>query len=213
LFEAPKEEIPEPEWEESAVFSNSMSSFTLPQAAYGLGTGTGNIDVQTALDKLDLNRDGPAEAHGSTNSLTSLRTEEAPFSSQVSPEVSYSMLSTIEETGEESNYMLMKNASPVKKKVQYRLSIPPSLKLRPSLTNGNQTVFSIPREDSSSSVIDRPAFVCPPSDAWRQRTPSPVQNMRKGLSTPPMSSKKDGKKSVAYEWGNNGEVSFRYFRD
>lgn len=69
-------------------------------------------------------------------------------------------------------------------KRQYRLSIPPSLKLTPP--EGGRPLPAIPQKQElrqAHSYTEHPVYRV---DEWEARTPSPVRSIRDGISTPPL---------------------------
>ncbi|KAL5116439.1 hypothetical protein ACEQ8H_005675 [Pleosporales sp. CAS-2024a] len=67
----------------------------------------------------------------------------------------------------------------------YRLSVPPSIKLRPSLQKARNALRVAKQSDSISSTAYSRHSACAVEE-WRMRTPSPVKSMRESISTPPM---------------------------
>jgi hypothetical protein len=69
-------------------------------------------------------------------------------------------------------------------KRQYRLSIPPSLKLTPP--EGRGPLPAIPQKQDSRQAHSYTAHSAYPVDEWEARTPSPVRSIRDGICTPPL---------------------------
>lgn len=139
------------------------------------------MDVATALETLNLAKEydsPPNSCYYENRPLPPLPIEKSD-----------GMLSAITENENESNYMLPSKAALPRRK-EYRLSIPPSVRLTPSLSN---PMFSIPGNAQGSAPFLRPPS---PSEHWRERTPSPVQAMREGLSTPPLTMRDDKKLGI-----------------
>ncbi|KAF2824868.1 hypothetical protein CC86DRAFT_456841 [Ophiobolus disseminans] len=95
---------------------------------------------------------------------------------------------------------------------RYRLSMPPSIRLSPP----DDTSRPLPRlphkSDSQSSISYRP-HPAYPLDEWRVRTPSPVNSVRKGLSTPPLAKRREGSRAsslisaISSTWRRRGATS------
>jgi hypothetical protein len=80
----------------------------------------------------------------------------------------------------------------------YRLSVPPSIRHVPTEPDtASRPLPSIPQQaklSSSTAYHPHPAY---PADEWRTRTPSPVQSVREGVSTPPLGKQKGGKRTAS----------------
>jgi hypothetical protein len=78
----------------------------------------------------------------------------------------------------------------------YRLSIPPSIKLRrPEPTSRPLPTLPTKHDfEASTSYCPHPAY---PVDDWTVRTPSPVKSVRDGISTPPPGRRKEQGRSTS----------------